>query len=74
VVQADTQQAGSSTSPPSDSNNHTENGEGFIRTPTTPIHVLQRIGRQLGIAEEKFTKENLEATPKVAAKYMSHDV
>ncbi|KAM0900535.1 hypothetical protein ACQ4PT_020580 [Festuca glaucescens] len=33
------------------------------RTPETPIHVLQQIGRQLGIPLSKLTKELLDAAP-----------
>jgi hypothetical protein len=73
VVQVDAQHAGSST-PSSDTNNHTENEDGFIRTPATPIHVLQRVGRQLGIAEENLTKEKLEAAPKETKKDKSDNV
>jgi hypothetical protein len=35
-----------------------------IHTPQTPIPVMQRVGRELGIAPEKLTKELLEAAPK----------
>jgi hypothetical protein len=35
-----------------------------IHTPQTPIPVMQRVGRELGIASEKLTKELLEAAPK----------
>jgi hypothetical protein len=73
VVQVDAQQASSST-PSSDNNNHTENEDGFNRTPATPIHVLQRIGRQLGIPEENLTKEKLEAAPKEVTNDKSDNV
>jgi hypothetical protein len=73
VVQPDTQQEDSSAHPPSDGN-HSDGGDGFIRTPATPLHVLQRIGRQLGIAEEKLTKDKLEAAPKTVDKGKSDDV
>jgi hypothetical protein len=33
--------------------------------PITPVHVLQRVGRELGIAAEKLTKDQLEADPGV---------
>jgi hypothetical protein len=33
-------------------------------TPETPIPVMQRVGRELGIAPEKLSKELLEAAPK----------
>jgi hypothetical protein len=33
--------------------------------PVTPVHVLQRVGRELGIASEKLTKDLLEADPRV---------
>jgi hypothetical protein len=33
-------------------------------TPETPIPVMQRVGRELGIAPKKLTKESLEAAPK----------
>jgi hypothetical protein len=33
--------------------------------PVTPVHVLQRVGRELGIAPEKLTKDLLEADPSV---------
>jgi hypothetical protein len=60
---------------PSDSS-HTPSGEeeGFVRAPATPIHLLQRIGRQLGIDENKLTKEKLEATPDDSDKRKSVDV
>jgi hypothetical protein len=35
-----------------------------IHTPQTPIPVMQRVGRELGIAPEKLSKELLEAAPK----------
>jgi hypothetical protein len=35
-----------------------------IHTPQTPIPVMQRVSRELGIAPEKRTKELLEAAPK----------
>jgi hypothetical protein len=73
LVVQDEQQADSSTPCP-ESSAHDESEEGFIRTPATPIHVLQRIGRQLGIPEENLTKEKLEAVPKKATKDKSDNV
>jgi hypothetical protein len=35
-----------------------------IHTPQTPIPMMQRVGRELGIAPKKLTKELLEAAPK----------
>jgi hypothetical protein len=46
----------------------------FVRAPATPIHVLQRIGRQLGIDESLLTKEKLEAAPEDSAKGKSANV
>jgi hypothetical protein len=34
----------------------------------TPVHILQRVGRELGIAPEKLTKNQLEADPVVKKK------
>ncbi|KAM0868195.1 hypothetical protein ACQ4PT_041499 [Festuca glaucescens] len=34
----------------------------------TPVHVLQRVGRELGIAPERLTKDQLEADPVVKKK------
>jgi hypothetical protein len=48
--------------------------ERFVRAPATPIHVLQRIGRQLGIDESLLTKEKLEAAPEDSAKGKSANV
>jgi hypothetical protein len=69
----DAQQDASPTST-SKNNTHEEREEGFVRTPATPIHVLQRIGRQLGIPEENLTKDKLEAAPKKATKDKSDNV
>jgi hypothetical protein len=35
-----------------------------IHTPQTPIPVMQRVGRELGTAPGKLTKDLFEATPK----------
>jgi hypothetical protein len=48
--------------------------ERFVRAPATPIHVLQRIGRQLGIADSLLTKEKLEAAPEDSDAGKSSDV
>jgi hypothetical protein len=73
LVVQDGQQEDSSTPCP-ENNTNDESEEGFIRTPATPIHVLQRIGRQLGIPEEKLTKEKLVAAPKKTTKDKSDNV
>jgi hypothetical protein len=73
LVIQDDQQDDSSTPCPENSTND-ENEDGFIRTPATPIHVLQRIGRQLGIPEEKLTKEKLVAAPKKTTEDKSDNV
>jgi hypothetical protein len=72
VVQDDQQEDSSTPCPENNTNDESE--EGFIRTPATPIHVLQRIGRQLGIPEEKLTKEKLVAAPKKTTKDKSDNV
>ncbi|KAM0912257.1 hypothetical protein ACQ4PT_012946 [Festuca glaucescens] len=74
VVQTDAQQSGSSASTHTTGSNPREEEEGFVRAPATPLHVLQRIGRQLGIAEDKLTKEKLEATPDDTGKDKNADV
>jgi hypothetical protein len=73
LAMQDAQQGASPTST-SKNNTHEEREEGFVRTPATPIHVLQRIGRQLGIPEENLTKDKLEAAPKKAAEDKSDNV
>ncbi|KAM0889518.1 hypothetical protein ACQ4PT_027648 [Festuca glaucescens] len=72
VVQKEPVESGS-TDIPEQNNPSMEEGD-FIRSLATPIHVLQRIGRQLGIAEEKLTKEKLEAAPDSVGKAKSDDV
>jgi hypothetical protein len=44
-----------------------------VQTPETPIPVLQRVGRQLGISPDKLTKEVLEAAPSYQTKVLHHD-
>jgi hypothetical protein len=56
------------------SNSPSGEEERFVRAPATPIHVLQRIGRQLGIDESLLTKGKLEAAPEDSAKGKSADV
>jgi hypothetical protein len=71
VVQVDDQPG------PSDSvhsNSPSVEEERFVRAPATPIHVLQRIGRQLGIADSLLTKEKLEAAPEDSDAGKSSDV
>jgi hypothetical protein len=41
--------------------------------PITPVHVLQRVGRELGIASEKLTKDQLEADPVVKKKTCANE-
>ncbi|KAK1668231.1 hypothetical protein QYE76_056390 [Lolium multiflorum] len=41
--------------------------------PVTPVHVLQRVGRELGIAPEKLTKDLLEADPVVKKNVEAND-
>jgi hypothetical protein len=51
-------------------NLHEDQGEPRAQEeiPVTPVHVLQRFGRELGIASEKLTKDQLEADPVVKKK------
>jgi hypothetical protein len=37
-----------------------------VTTPATPIVVMQRVGRELGISPDKLTKEKLEAVPSIS--------
>jgi hypothetical protein len=37
-----------------------------VTTPATPIVVMQRVGRELGISLDKLTKEKLEAAPSIS--------
>jgi hypothetical protein len=48
-------------------------GGATVQTPETPIPVLQRVGRQLGISPDKLTKEVLEAAPSDQTKDLHHD-
>jgi hypothetical protein len=54
--------------------NEEDGAEGAtVQTPETPILVLQRVGRQLGISPDKLTKEVLEAAPSDQTKDLHHD-
>ncbi|KAM0880257.1 hypothetical protein ACQ4PT_033714 [Festuca glaucescens] len=54
-------------------NDRGEDDQEFINIPATPIAVMQRVGSQLGIAPEKFTKERLEADPATSSSTDGHD-
>jgi hypothetical protein len=47
--------------------------EGRVQTPATPIHIMQRVGHQLGISPDKLTKEQLEADPGAAEEFVHDD-
>jgi hypothetical protein len=44
-----------------------------IQTPETPIPVMQRVGKELGISPDKLTKERLEADPSSSEANASDD-